>query len=229
MTPESMPALRQILLLNPNTSAATTEMMVAVARAALPADCCVAGATATRGVPMIVTPAELEASEEQVHRLWHSAGADWDGVIVSCFGDPGVQALEEKIARPVVGICAAAMLEAAHNGRRFGIATTTPDLQHVIHGHAHRLGFAAQYSGIRVTAGEPHALVQDHKRLHQAMAQAIQACIDEDAAEAVIIGGGPLGRIAQALQADFAVPLISPIAAAARQLQARTAAAAIAA
>jgi Asp/Glu/hydantoin racemase len=40
------------------------------------------------------------------------------------------------------------------------------------------------------------------------------ACIEQDGARAVIIGGGPLAQSAQALQSRLAVPVINPIIAA---------------
>ena len=42
------PSLQKILLIDPNTSGATTAMMVAIARSCVPDDIVVIGATATR-------------------------------------------------------------------------------------------------------------------------------------------------------------------------------------
>lgn len=56
-----------------------------------------------------------------------------------------------------------------------------------------------------------------------ALAEAVQRCIDDDGAEAVIIGGGPLGQAAIALGDQFDVPLVAPISAAMRLLLSRLA------
>lgn len=53
--------------------------------------------------------------------------------------------------------------------------------------------------------------MRDPARLRAALAGAIEACIARDGAEAVIIGGGPLGEAARGLQPMFAVPVIAPI------------------
>ncbi len=48
-------------------------------------------------------------------------------------------------------------------------------------------------------------------RQRAALAGAIEVCIVQDGAEAVIIGGGPLGEAARKLQPMFTVPIIAPI------------------
>lgn len=203
--------MHKILLINPNTSQATTDMMVSIAQAELPAGFSVSGITALAGVAMITTPQELAESEAQVEDCWHRAGGDWAGVIMACFGDPGLHWLRANTTVPVVGICEAALMEAAVSGRRFGIATTTPDLAPTIQARVELLGLNAHYTGIRLTTGEPHALVASRNALHDALAAAITCSIRADHAQAVIVGGGPLGQAAQALAPHFNVPLIAPI------------------
>lgn len=210
----------KILLINPNTAEATTEMMVAVAQAELPGFD-VVGTTARAGVPMIVTPGELEASAEAVTDCWQRAGTRWAGVMVACFGDPGIDALRATAGVPVIGICEAAMLDAARHGRRFGVATTTPALAGAIAARARAIGAAAHYAGLQATSGDPHALVADPALLDRALAGAIERCIHLDRADAVIVGGGPLGQAAHGLAARFPVPLVAPIVSAAHWLRHR--------
>jgi hypothetical protein len=52
----------------------------------------------------------------------------------------------------------------------------------------------------------------------EALRQAVAACIELDKAEAVIIGGGPLGNAAIALTPMFSIPVIAPIPAAVRRI-----------
>jgi allantoin racemase len=208
----------RILLINPNTSRATTEQMVAIAGAVAPPDVDIIGITAPRGVPMILTADELAAAAPVVVEMAISEAANVDGIIVGAFGDPGLAALCERVAVPVVGIAEAAILEAAAEGRRFGVATTTPALIEVIVERVRELGLAGCYTGIRLTQGDPMTLVADPPRLVEALAEAVQLSIRCDSAEAVIIGGGPLGQAAIALAPRFTTPIIAPIPAAVRRL-----------
>jgi Asp/Glu/hydantoin racemase len=218
-------SLPQILLINPNTSVATTVMMVAIARACVPQGIAVRGATATRGPAMIATREELDAAADAVvetavseAEIAVTEGGELSGIIVGAFGDPGLEALRSGLYIPAVGICEAAMLEAAAGGRRFGIATVTPELVEPITARARDLGLAPLLTGIRLTPGDPLALTADPARLQQCLADAVAQCFDADHAEAVIIGGGPLGQAAIALAPLFDRPIIAPIPAAVRRL-----------
>ncbi|SEK14946.1 MULTISPECIES: aspartate/glutamate racemase family protein [unclassified Variovorax] len=216
--------MTDILLINPNASSATTEMMAKIANAEAPAGCRVTGRTAMGGPSMIVNERELEAAAVEVLKVWRDAGttqSQWDGVIVSAFGDPGIDLVRANARVPVVGIAEASMREASQGQRRFGIATVTPDLVAPIEQRARALGLLGLYTGIRLTQGDPRELAAEPQALEEALARAVQRCIDEDGAQAVIIGGGPLGQAALALAPRFGVPVIAPISAAMRQLCAR--------
>jgi Asp/Glu/hydantoin racemase len=208
----------RVLLINPNSSTATTDMMVRIAQQAAGADFDIAGATATRAPGMIVDPRALEASAQEVVEIALSRQGGYDGLIVAAFGDPGLVEIRAQSTLPAVGIGESAMLEAAENGRAFGIATTTPDLAVPIGALAHALGLSGQYTGIRLTEGDPAEIVRNPDALRAALAEAARHCIDDDGAQAVIIGGGPLGQAALALQPAFAIPIIAPIAASVRRL-----------
>ncbi|WP_225769524.1 aspartate/glutamate racemase family protein [Inquilinus sp. Marseille-Q2685] len=207
----------RILLINPNTNRATTEMMVAIARAEAGDRMAVEGATAASGVPMILDEAALAASAEQVVAIGAGA-AGMAGIIVGAFGDPGLEMLRGSLAVPVVGLCEAGMLEASSGGRRFGVATTTPALAGAIDAKARTLGLGPLYTGIRLTPGDPAALVGDPERLEQVLADAVALAVGRDGAQAVVIGGGPLGRAASTLERRFAVPVIGPVPAAIRRM-----------
>lgn len=203
--------MRRILLINPNSARATTEMMVGLAREAAPGGVVVEGATATRSPTMIVTRGALEAAGPEVVAIGVAQAGAYAGIIVSAFGDPGLTELRQRVAIPVTGICEASMLAASHEGRRFGVATVTPDLEEPIAARAAELGLARLYTGIRCTPDDPVALAGDPPRLLEGLEAAVRACIERDGAEAVIIGGGPLGQVAERLQPMFATPIIAPI------------------
>jgi Asp/Glu/hydantoin racemase len=209
-----------VLLINPNSSTATTAMMVGLAREAARGRLTVTGATARRSPSMIVTPAALAAAADEVVEIGLRAAPAYGGMIVSAFGDPGLACLRARVAVPVVGICEASMLAAAQGGRRFGVATVTPELEAPIAARAAALGLGANYTGLRCTPDDPVALAGDPVALEQGLAEAVRACIKRDGAQAVVIGGGPLGEAASRLQPWFTTPVIAPIPSAVEQLAA---------
>ena len=207
-----------VLLINPNSSPAATDMMVGIAREAARGRLALHGATAKRSPPMIVTQQALAAAADEVAEIGTAAAIRYAGMIVSAFGDPGLERLRCNLAIPATGICEASMLAAAQGGRRFGVATVTPDLAEPIAARARHLNLAAVYTGIRCPAADPIALAGDPRWLREALHTAVVDCIERDGAEAVVIGGGPLGQAADWLQPLFKTPVIAPIPCAVERL-----------
>ncbi|MDN3278066.1 aspartate/glutamate racemase family protein [Frankia sp. RB7] len=208
----------RILLINPNSLEATTTMMVAIATSVAIDGFDIVGATASRAPAMIMTPDALDTAAPEVEEIALAHQGSCDGIIVSAFGDPGLAGIKSALKLPAVGIGESSMLEAADGGRRFGVATTTPLLKTKIDALPETLGLQPRYTGTRFADGDPQELMRDPARLRAALAAAVDACIVQDGAEAVIIGGGPLGEAARELQPMFIVPVIAPIPSAVRRL-----------
>ncbi|MFC9701599.1 aspartate/glutamate racemase family protein [Streptomyces sp. NPDC056943] len=210
------------MLINPNTSTATTAMMTAIARRTLRelGATTVRGVTVSRGPGMLTDPAALRAAAPEVLAAGLRAAAEGDcaALLVGAFGDPGLAELRAATGLPVAGLGEAALLEAAAGGRPFGIATTTPLLADAIAERVASLGLADRYTGVRLTAGSPERLSADPALLLDRLERAVRACVERDGARAVVIGGGPLGEAADELRARCAVELVAPIPAACRAL-----------
>ncbi|MEV4427929.1 aspartate/glutamate racemase family protein [Streptomyces sp. R-07] len=209
-----------MVLINPNTSTATTAMMTAIARRTLGPALPVRGVTAARGPRMLTDPEALRAAAPEVLAagLHAAARGDCAALLVAAFGDPGLAALRAATGIPVVGLGEAALLEAAAGGTPFGIATTTPLLADAIHARVTALGLADRYTGLRLTAGAPERLSADPELLLDRLERAVRACAERDGARAVVIGGGPLGEAAEELRARCAVRVVAPIPAACRAI-----------
>jgi allantoin racemase len=212
--------MREILLINPNTSVDTTAMMVAIAQTCAPNGYMVSGATAARGVSMILDAERLQDASEEVIESWKRHRGELSGIVISAFGDPGIDMLRALTDVPIAGIFEASLFEAAQGDRPFGIATVTPDLADAIDANVQKVGLGRLYTGIRLTQGDPMTLVSDPARLEAALADAVARCIADDGARAVVIGGGPLGQAAVGLAHRFSVPVIAPISAAMRRISA---------
>lgn len=218
----SMTAFRRIALINPNTSAATTARMVEIARDAAEPGIEIVGITAPFGAPLITNPEALSTAGEAVLSIPDTAFEGMSGVVVAAFGDPGADALGQRLRIPVIGIAEASMRAAADVGR-FSVVTTTPLLADNIRRRAAHLGLGDRLASVRTTVDDPALLMADEAALRAALAALIDLAVIEDGAEAIIIGGGPLAVVARALAARSPVPLIEPVPIAARVLIARLA------
>lgn len=207
-----------VLLINPNTSHASTALMERLLRAQLAPGIAVETATAARGPAMITTEAELAQAADEVVAIGMAQVAQvarLAAIVIGAFGNPGLTRLRACSRVPVVGIGEAAMREAAAGGRRFGVATTTPGLDASIARAAQELGLAHCFRGTRVPDQDPLALAREPALQEACLAALVRACV-QDGAEAVVIGGGPLAEAADQLGPRFAVPVINPVAAAGR-------------
>jgi len=205
----------RIVLINPNTSEATTAAMTAIARAHAPQGVEIVGMTVASGPPLITNEEALSASAIAVLALGKTLEGTCDAVIVSAFGDPGLEALREVLSVPVTGIAEAAFIEAGQGGRHFAVATTTPLLERSIMARAAGYGFGAQCLGVFLTPGDPAVLMADPARLLDALREAGEKAIAAGA-KAVVIGGGPLAEAARAIAHSLSAPLVEPIPAAVR-------------
>lgn len=208
-----------ILLINPNSNAAATESMAALAQAEAGDSAHVIGATNADAPALLKTEADMATATAGVVRLG-TAGVDGqqpDAIIVSAFSDPGLNELRAATRTPVFGIGEAVFKEAGANGRRFAIVTITPD-QGLIDSFAARaaeLGLAGQYLGTFVTKGDPDQLLADPAALDAALTVAA-AEAQAAGAEAAIMGGGPLSAPAQRIQPSVELPLVIAVSAATR-------------
>ena len=211
----------RIVMINPNTSAATTETMVTIARAVAP-EAEIDGVTATFGAPLITNPASLAVAADAVVAL---AGVvserEPDGVIVAAFGDPGLAPLRKRLSCPATGIAEAGMAEAARGGRRFAVVTTTHDLAPSIERSAVAYGHGDLFAGTSLTEGDPTQLMSVPGQLAAAMEAACRHAVEKLGVEAIVIGGGPLAQLAGVLRERLDTTIVDPIAAAVRLAIAR--------
>lgn len=190
-------------------------MMLAVAHAAAPVGVAVEGATAGFGAALITDEAALAVAGRAVVATVCAAEGPFDGIVISAFGDPGLEDLRERIRHPVTGLAEAAMAQAAAGGRRFAVATTTPALVAAIDRRAAAYGHAVAYAGTYVTPGDPAATTADPDVAAAALAELCRAA-QRDGAEAVVVGGGPLALAARRLAEQIVLPVIEPVPAAIR-------------
>lgn len=211
----------RFLLLNPNTSEATTRMMLAIAREALDDAAEIDGMTATAGAAVITDEATLAAGAAEVALMTGSiADPTLAGVMIAAFGDPGLDAARARLRATVTGIAEASIAEAAGNDRRFSIVTTTPALDRAIRQKVSECGVDGLFAGMRYTRSGPAGMT-DPDRLCDELREACALAAREDGAAAIVIGGGPLAAAARSLRHQIDAVLIEPIPAAIRAMLAR--------
>lgn len=211
----------KVLLINPNTNTETTAMMLAVARGAAPAHWDWATLTAKDGSALIDHREALDFAAVQVAAMAsHIPAMQVDAVIVAAFGDPGLPALRDSLAVPVVGIGEAAMRAADARGLPFSILTITPQLRESTLAQVARYGCGKHFQSLIVTTDDAAATARDPAALVARIKTSIHRAIHEDGAKVLVIGGGPVTAAAQELGQSIDAIVVQPLVAAIEQLQA---------
>lgn len=211
--------MRNLLILNPNTSASVTTLLQRHARAAAGPEVAVRSVTARFGAPYIACEASYAVAAHALLDTWAAAtagnDAPPDAVLIGCFGDPGLLALRETSRAPVTGLAEASFIEAARHGR-FAVVTGGQRWQPMLKRLAHNLGFADALAGIHTVAPTGAQLAADPAGAIELLAQTAREAARSTGASAVVIGGAGLAGLAVKLQALVDVPLIDSVAAGVR-------------
>ena len=144
------------------------------------------------------------------------AGAQ--AIVIDCMGDPGLRACRETVGIPVVGAGQAALHFANMLGCRFSFITVLerirPMMDHIIRGY----GLSEHYASFRAIDIPVLSLSEDITELQRALAKASAQAIDQDGADAIILGCTGFFGCAEAIRESLAkdgygkqVPVIDPI------------------
>lgn len=206
----------RIAILNPNTTASMTQSVVQAAQRSARADTHLRGVTALTGAAGIESPADevqgAMALLQAVYALEGSADRP-HAYVVACFGDTGLAGVRCAAAGPAVGMTEAALLVASLVAQRFAIITmprrTLEQSARAVRqqGLEHRCSLRAIDEPVAaVTTGSLHLL--------QAFVQEGRLAMEQDHAEAIVLGCAGLTDLVGPLQDALGVPVIEGVAAA---------------
>jgi Asp/Glu/hydantoin racemase len=214
-----MPTPR-LLLINPNTTATVTERLVTHLAPMVPEGFELQARTASFGAPYIDSEVSHAVAAHAVVQAWQGASEEGAepiaGVLIGCFGDPGLFALREACACPVTGLAEAAFIEAAQIGD-FAIVTGGVRWGPMLTRLAHNLGYGAALRHIETVAPSGAALLADPALAQDHLRRACEAAA-RSGAKAIIIGGAGLAGWADRLQPQCPLPLIDSVQAGLRVL-----------
>ncbi|MCA6122664.1 aspartate/glutamate racemase family protein [Bradyrhizobium sp. WSM 1704] len=209
----------KILLLNPNTTAAVTDLLHAAGSKVVSAGTELVPLTASRGVPYIATRAEAQVGGAIALEMLAEAGDDCDAAVIAAFGDPGLFGARELFSFPVVGLAEAAMLTACMVGRRFSIVTFAGALAPWYEECVAMHGMGARCAGIRALGGAFQSISEVQAEKEELLVALANRAVEEDNADVVILSGAPLAGLAARVGDRIPVPVIDPVGAAVRQAE----------
>ena len=203
--------MSRIMVVNPNTTAAMTEAVVTAARAIAAPGIEIVGGTAKHGMSSI---------ESHVDEVWGALAVleqvragERDGVdayVVACFGDTGVPAAREVARGPVVGMTEAALFTAASLAHRFAVVTmprrTLEQSDRVV-----RSVGLEQRCTVRAVDVPVADVAHGSGHLLELFAAESRSALDEDAAEAIVLGCAGLTDLVRPLAETLGVPVVDGV------------------
>ncbi|HYF54280.1 MAG TPA: aspartate/glutamate racemase family protein [Salinarimonas sp.] len=203
----------RLLLLNPNTTPAVTDLVAARARSLAGPRAEIVAVTGRFGARYISSRAAAAIAGHAALDLLAEHGAGCDAVCLACFGDPGLLALKELSPVPVVGMAEASCHAAAMVGRRFAIVTGGALWGPMLTEFVASLGLSERLAGIRTVAPTGGEIARDPDGALDLLAAACRAAAGEGA-DVVILGGAALAGLAGRIADRVPVPLICSLQAA---------------
>lgn len=201
---------RKLLLINPNTNALTTQRLRSVLQPHLPDGVQLDIRTARFGATYIACEASHAVASHACLDAWAAHRAEnperFDGVLIGCFGDPGLFALREVSSCPVTGLAEASFIQAAKHGR-FAIVTGGERWKPMLMRLAQSLGYGELLAAIETVAPSGAQLQADPEMAMRCLAEAC-AQAAKSGARCIVLGGAGLAGYAQALQKCSPLPLI---------------------
>jgi Asp/Glu/hydantoin racemase len=200
--------VKRCLVLNPNTTGAITDKLVAACRRVQPGVQW-EGATARFGAPYIVDEVTYTKAAHAAVDAYEAFFDHHDTVLLACFGDPGLLALRQLAGVPVVGLAQSSFEAAAARGR-FAIVTGGHAWAPMLARFARAHGLDARLSGIHTIDWTGAQIAADPVGARDALVSAARHGLEEGA-QAILLGGAGLTGLAPALQPHLPVPVLDNV------------------
>lgn len=209
----------KLLLINPNISTSVSELIRAEAVRTAAPDTQIEVVTAAAGVAYIETRFEAMLGAHAAAELAARHHKDVDAVIIAAFGDPGLQALREVLAVPVVGMTQAALASALLLGQRFSVIAISQRIQAWYREVIHSYGMAGNLASIRAL-NRPLAGINQVQQDHgPALLELAEQAVEQDGADVIVLAGAPLAGLARSLAGRLPVPVVDGVSSAVQHAQ----------
>lgn len=198
----------QLLIINPNTSASVSDTMRALALREAAGRCDVRVQTARLGASYISDEVSYAIAS---HALLDAYAFDRaipnlpppDAVLIGCFGDPGLLALQQLASAPVLGL-AQSSIQAAHSRGRYSVITGGQAWVPMLHRLVSQLGLGDKLASIHAVSKTGAQLAADPEAAVCELADMCeQVLAKEGALQTILLGGAALGGLSQAIELNL--------------------------
>jgi allantoin racemase len=211
----------RIKIINPNTTASLTEISLNAGRAVASSGTQLIGGQPATGTPSVECHVdEAVATLGVIEAVLSGESEQVDGYVIACFGDTGLEAAREVATGPVVGMTEAALYAAALIAPVFSIVTLPPRTRVFAERAVLHAGLERRCARIRAIDVDVRECEDDTAKVFDAFVIEAKRAIEEDHAEAIILGCAGLEPFVEPLTEKLQVPVIEGVAAAVKLVEA---------
>ncbi|PFP30649.1 Asp/Glu/hydantoin racemase [Bacillus sp. AFS073361] len=205
----------KIKVINPNT---TLEMTKGIEHAALAA---ARPDTQILAVSPKMGPSSIESFYDEylaipgvIEEIKKGEEEGVDAYVIACYGDPGLQAAREVTDKPVVGIAEASLYLASMLAARFSVVTVLPRIKTMLEELVDSYGMSKRVLNIRCTPLAVLDFERDPEGGIETLRQEGKRAVEEDKAEAILLGCAGMAEFANSLEKELGVPVLDGVTAA---------------
>jgi allantoin racemase len=150
---------------------------------------------------------------ETVQKAVQAEKEGFDGVILGCFGDPGLAALREMVDIPVVGPGETAMHVASMLGSRFSIVTVLNSVVPSLERLARASGMEHRLASVRSVGIPVLELTHNIDATADRMMEESQIALKEDKADVIVLGCMSMAfmGVSDRMRKSLGVPVVNPV------------------
>ncbi|MEP9374765.1 aspartate/glutamate racemase family protein [Mesorhizobium sp. KR1-2] len=201
-----------IRIINPNTTTTFTTGLVAAATTFAATGTLVDARSPASGTPSVES--HVEEAIAAIGVMEEIVKGEQDGVnayVIACFGDTGVAAARELTNAPVVGMTEAAFFAASLVAARFSVITLPPRTRIHTERVLRETGMSERCAAVRAIDVPVLDLEDEEEAIGVAFLEAARHALDEDHAEAIVLGCAGLTNLVEPLTRELGVPVIDGV------------------
>jgi len=156
---------------------------------------------------------------QEILDIVRRAQADYDGIMVSCFEDPGVLQARAISGIPIAGPCESALFTASLWGQKFFVISPDEPAEQLCRNRVDAMGLNDRFGAFKLVQFDVPEFADNERKLIDEICAIIDGAHRDGSGGVAILGCTAFGPLHAAIQQQVETPVIDAAAAAIRSLE----------
>jgi len=206
--------MTKILVINPNTNPKNTDVIAKAIEPFTPQGVQVDTVSPDKGPVGLESYYHNYLASVNVHdRIIQAEKEGYNGVVIACYGDPGIEAAKELVDIPVVGITEASYALASLLGTKFLVIVSAETAVPRQIRYLKALGIPDYQYAVRPIGLTVLGVMSDRLNAKELIANNCEIALKETGAEVIVMGCSGFSGLRKDLEKLLNVPIVDPVVA----------------